>query len=395
MTAPGQIELSPVESATDDGLGEADVEPPLPDVDPRRTPIEALEDALLPALLRPPCLVLFSGGRDSSVVLAAAAGLARRVGLQLPVPTTHTFPEHPATDELAWQRAVLTHLALDDHLVQEFDARMNLLGPVVRDSVRRHGILAPAGTHLLAPSLKAARGGSLVTGVDGDGLFNGGNFGPPRAAIARRRPTRRLPLSVARACAPGLVRKWVARRRGLPSARWLTPDAEGAFWSAVARQKATEPLRWDAYVRWFACRRRLIAIRQAVQTLAAGFDVLPVQPLMDRPYLATDPRHRGAWGYGTRTDALRALFGSLVPDTVLTRTSKAVFTGPYWGSDVKDFARRWDGHGLPSTLVDGRHLREIWSSDRPDARTGLLLHAAWAATLPADERPELVGCRLE
>ena len=41
----------------------------------------ALEAAVLPALQRPPCLVSFSGGRDSSAVLAVAADVARRHGL--------------------------------------------------------------------------------------------------------------------------------------------------------------------------------------------------------------------------------------------------------------------------------------------------------------------------
>src|SRR5215210_5370570 len=46
-----------------------------------RTPRGALERAILPGLLRPPCLVGFSGGRGSSVVLALAVDVARREGL--------------------------------------------------------------------------------------------------------------------------------------------------------------------------------------------------------------------------------------------------------------------------------------------------------------------------
>jgi len=395
MTEEPRIRLVPVEAATDDGLGEAEAEPPLPRIAPEITPLRALEEAVLPALTRAPCFVLFSGGRDSSVVLAVAARVARRDGLQLPVPMTHTFPAHPETDELAWQRHVLEHLALKEHVLQTFDESVNLLGPAVRASVRAHGVLAPAGTHLLAPSFEAARGGSVLTGVDGDGLFNGGNFGPPRAAIAKRRPTRRLPLSVARATAPRRLRERVEKMRGLPQASWLTPRAAEAYRTMLARQKVTEPLRWDSYVAWFSRRRRLVAIRQAVQRLSAAHDVLTVQPLMDRRFLAAVARQGGAFGWGTRSDALRALFGTLVPDEVLTRSSKAVFTRPYWGADVKEFARDWDGTGLPRGLVEPETLRKIWLSERPDARTGLLLHAAWAASLPAGERPQLFDCRLE
>jgi hypothetical protein len=389
------IQLTPVEAATDDGLGEAEAEPPLPTSAATVTPLRALEEAVLPALNRPPCLVLFSGGRDSSVILAIAARVARREGLPMPVPTTHTFPAHRETDELDWQRLVLDHLNLTEHFVQEFDESVNLLGPVIRDSIRSHGIMVPAGAHLLVPSFEAARGGSMLTGVDGDGLFNGGNFGPPRSSIASRRPTRRLPLSILRAIAPRPLAERVALYRPLPHAPWLQPEAAEAFRRAVARQKATEPLRWDSYVHWFARRRRLVAIRQAVQRLSKAYDVLTVEPFMEPAVLASVAKDGGTWGYGTRTDALRRLFGTLLPDAVLTRTSKAVFTRPYWGADVKEFARDWDGGGLPSHLVMPETLREIWLRDRPDARTGMLLHAAWAATLPFDERPDLVGCRLE
>jgi asparagine synthetase B (glutamine-hydrolysing) len=359
------------------------------------TPLRALEEAVLPALNRPPCLVLFSGGRDSSVVLAIAARVARREGLPLPVPTTHTFPAHPETDELDWQTLVLGHLNLTEHFVQEFDESVNLLGPAIRDSILAHGIMAPAGVHLLVPSFEAARGGSMLTGVDGDGLFNGGNFGPPRSSIASRRPTRRLPLSILRAVAPRPLAERVAHHRPLPRAPWLQPEAAEAFRRAVARQKATEPLRWGLYVQWFARRRRLLAIRQAVQRLSRAHDVLTVEPLMEPAVLASVAENGGTWGYGTRTDALRQLFGTLLPDAVLTRTSKAVFTRPYWGADVKEFAQAWDGGGLPEHLVMPETLREIWLRERPDARTAMLLHAAWGASLPIDERPDLVNCRLE
>src|SRR5580704_11246647 len=41
-----------------------------------RSPLEGLENAILPALVRAPCVVEFSGGRDSSVVLAVACRVA-------------------------------------------------------------------------------------------------------------------------------------------------------------------------------------------------------------------------------------------------------------------------------------------------------------------------------
>ena len=46
-------------------------------------PRQALDDVLRPALESGPCFVTFSGGRDSSAVLAAATDLARREGHRL------------------------------------------------------------------------------------------------------------------------------------------------------------------------------------------------------------------------------------------------------------------------------------------------------------------------
>ncbi len=53
-----------------------------------RDPVKAIGDVLVEALSRPPCLLSFSGGRDSSGLLALATKLSREQGLELPVPAT-------------------------------------------------------------------------------------------------------------------------------------------------------------------------------------------------------------------------------------------------------------------------------------------------------------------
>ena len=63
------------------------------DVDPVR-PIEAVEAVVLAGLERPPCLVSFSGGRDSSALLAVAVRLADREGFS-PTPRSRSRPGFP------------------------------------------------------------------------------------------------------------------------------------------------------------------------------------------------------------------------------------------------------------------------------------------------------------
>src|SRR5487761_457194 len=78
------------------------------------SPLAAMEATILPALARPPCVVQFSGGRDSSLVLAVAASLARREGMAPPVAFTHRFPAVPGADEDEWQELVIRHLGVAD-----------------------------------------------------------------------------------------------------------------------------------------------------------------------------------------------------------------------------------------------------------------------------------------
>ena len=391
-----RVWLSPVESAIDDAIGEHASQPPLPIVPSTVTPLQALEDAVLPALQRPPCHVTFSGGRDSSLVLAVATRLARKAGLPLPIPTSYVFPDYPDTDESAWQAMALRHLRLSDHHRQVFRGELNLLGPVVQASIRRHGLVAPAGSHLIVPALPEARGGSVLTGMEGDGLFNGGSFADARGVLRNRaRPTLRMPLTFARALAPRRLRRAVARRRAPLRVPWLRVAPLTRLLELDAGEVASEPFRWNQYVAWWARRRYIVARRQALAFLAETHDVKVAHPLMDRTFLAAVSRAGGDWGWGNRTMTLRALFTGLLPDALLARESKADFTRAYWGNDTRDFIAAWDGTGLPAELVDLDALRAVWADELPDARTGLLLQAAWAATLRPDETKEPFNCRLE
>src|SRR5687767_3167951 len=121
---------------------------------------EAFEAALLPALQRAPCLVSFSGGRDSSAVLAVAAHVARREGLPLPVPATIHFPHAGGTQETEWQEQVIRHIGLADWHRVEVTDELDCVGPVATAALARHGVLWPCNAYFHTPLLEAAAGGS-------------------------------------------------------------------------------------------------------------------------------------------------------------------------------------------------------------------------------------------
>jgi Asparagine synthase len=390
------ITLSPIESAVNTGIGEYVEEPPLPQVDSSLHPLRALEDAIRPALGRSPCLVTFSGGRDSSSVLAVAASLARREGLPLPIPATQVFPDFPRTHETRWQEHVLRHLELPDWQRFRHGTELSFLGPLARRVLVRHGLVAPIGCHVFVPILEAAGTGTVLTGTEGDGLFNGGTSAKPRDVLARRAaPTPRGLMGVVRSISPApLRRRWHLLRDPF-EVSWLRPEPARVLRMADADEVASEPLRWDRRVRWWARRRYLVNRCQAMEIVASEFDAEFLHPLLDRRFLASLARWGGVLGRGGRAAVMEALFGHLLPAGVIERTDKADFTRAYWSGQTHEFAASWNGAGVPTALVDPEALRGTWLEQEPDARSGVLLHAAWLATSAGAESKQPVNCRLE
>ena len=134
--------------------------PPLPEAAPGVSPRQALEAAVLPALERPPCVVAFSGGRDSSLLLAVAAHVARRERLEQPVALTLRFPQSPTAEESEWQELVIRHVGIDDWVCREIHDELDFVGPVAQRIMLRHGLLWPANLHFVGPPAAQAAGGS-------------------------------------------------------------------------------------------------------------------------------------------------------------------------------------------------------------------------------------------
>lgn len=340
----------------------------------------ALEARVRAALAHPPCVVAFSGGRDSSALLAVAVDLARREGWSLPVAVTLRF-QSAATDEADWQELVLRHLGLDDWVRLEVGEELDLVGPVAARGLRRHGLLYPANAHLIVPMAGPAAGGSLLTGVGGDDVFGNWPWHDFASMLAgRRRPRRQDLRRAAHLAAPRSLRAEVMRRReplGLP---WIVPSARRQVAGMLASELSGAPRSWSARMRWSARWRPWRLTTYSMEVLARDAGASLGSPFLDPGFLRSLARAGGRLGWGDRRATMQALFGDLLPPAVIARRGKAEFSGPLFGPHTKRFAAAWDGDAGPAgELVQPEVLREVWHSERPHFLSAMALQAAWIA----------------
>ncbi len=347
---------------------------------PTTTPVAALAAAIRPALERPPCVVGFSGGRDSSLLLAVAVAEARRAGLPLPLAATLEF-DSEATREREWQELVLTHLGLREWIRLPQGDELDFLGPVATEGLRRHGVLYPGNAHMVVPLADAARGGSVVTGFAGDDVLGGWPFEPVAALLARRRPPRRGDLRRLLACAaPAPFRtERYARGRRWVSLPWLRPPHRERAARIIAADMAGSPRTWRARMGWLGQRRLWQVSLRAMGLLAGAREATVHAPLLHPGFLAALGAAGGRLGIGDRTAVMRAVSADLLPAAIVERATKAEFSEPYFGPYTKRFATEWDGRGVDPAIVDAEALRAMWLSPHPHGLSTALLQSAWLA----------------
>lgn len=374
MTYDERLRPTPLETAAGMVFGLDPAAEPLPaHVD--TTPREALRAATRMALRRPPCIVAFSGGRDSSALLALACDVARQEALPLPVPVTMRFPGRPDADETQWQEMVIRHLRLDDWVRLEFDDELDYVGPWAQRVLTTHGVLWPGNDYAHLPLLEQAGTGSLIDGVDGDSVFSSGYFRLMQALRGRRRPGR-----AALRQALFLLKSPAARRahayRHSVRLPWLTPAAQHEMSELLADDFATEPFSYADRLRWYQRSRYVGAIQWTTQLFAADTGTAVVRPLLDPTFLTALAQMLGAFGFKGRADMMRRLFGDLLPPAVVSRTTKASF-GHYWGDGSRTLAAEWQGDGVDTDYVDPQALRQTWAAERIDHRSALLIQQIW------------------
>lgn len=347
------------------------------DLAPGRSLPEALSDALIPALARPPALLAFSGGRDSSLLLAAAVDTSRRHGLPAPIAITYRNAAAPASEEARWQELVLAHLGVEEWIRIDGGEELDFLGPVATRARERHGVLYPPNGHFLARVAEPARGGTLIVGLGGDELLGSWRWTRRADLLARRRrPSLGGLGTMALGSAPEAVRKRVLRRRRAePQLPWLTPEACRLL-REVPSDEELQPTRWDHYVLG-ATGRRLLAMTIATLTTHARDQGAELSlPLLTPRFRATLAELGGRHGWADRSAVTAAIANGQLPELLTRRPTKAVFHEVYWGARSRRFAREWDGRSPAAELVDGERLRREWLAGIPDYRSALLLQAS-------------------
>ncbi len=385
MPLAERFQLTPLEVAAGSLFGSEPGERRRPERKRGESPLAALESVIREGLQRAPCLVAFSGGRDSSAVLAVAAALARREQLPLPIPITLRFPEAAATEEADWQERVVAAVGLHDWVRIGMTDELDCVGPIATRVLERHGLMWPSNAHLLVPMLEDASSGSLLTGNGGDQYFAASpTIERPAAVLGRRvRPEPRDILRIGLALSPRPLRRAVLVRRPPDPRRgsWLREGALRAVHAAWARDAASEPLRLGPRVRWSWRLRGWLVGMTSLELLAADAGTLLLHPFDTHRFLDALTREPKVRGLADRTEVMRRLFGSVLPDDVCSRSSKASFNDVFWNRHSEAFAERWTGAGADPELVDIDVLRSLWTS--PEARNYYLsttqLQAAWLA----------------
>ena len=356
------------------------------------SPRTVLEEHLREVLERTPCLVQFSGGRDSSALLALAIHVARRDGFDEPVAFTRRYPGITAADESAWQERVVRHLNVRDWERVEIHDELDAIGPIAGPLVQRFGPLWPPAAHSNVPAFERARGGSVITGEGGDNVF-----GPQRTSVLLRTMIRRQRLNRAAlsalwsAHAPRPLRRRALERkaRSSPRRQWLTPAAFEAFVDAHVRDELGQPLDWAASIGWQMGSKAWQDGYRFMERLASDYDVELAHLLSDIRFVGSLRPIAGRLGFRSRADIMLRLFGDLLPEAILRRVDKAYFNASLFREPSRRFAVEWDAAWTLRDLVDPDSLRSTWRSELPHAGLITPLQAAWreAPVDPNYEQP--------
>ena len=357
-------------------------------VDPRLTsrerdddPLSALAGSLVEALSQPPCLVAFSGGRDSSVLLSAAVDVAGRHGFEAPIPLTLRFPHDPTSHEDDYQRLMVERLGLTEWEIVEPGDALDVIGEFATDLGVRHGPLVPFNAHFVGFMLRHASRGALVTGFGGDEVMTPHPLNQVASVLTGQEgPT----MSLLRFYGASRLPHRAGRFKSSFRQPWLTD-------SGLQEQNArliSEVRQWRLHAGhhlWYvSSRRRLLGLAvDCMERIAGGFGVSLHHPFLDDRVVGALANRRGLASLPTRTGLTLEAFGGLLPTELVERNSKASFPEGFWTDTARQTWRNLPLDGLDHELVDIGQLTAEWAKRHPTPNTYMAAqHLARLAAAP-------------
>ncbi len=365
MIEPETLEPSMLEIASNVVLGVADARGPSVSPEPMPRPLAALQAAILPAVARPPCLVSFSGGMDSSFVLSVATKLAREQGLPDPVPVTWRFIGAPRAQESSWQDSVVADLKIVDWHILTADDDLDLIGPVARRMLTRYGVRYPVNSHLHVPLLEMAHGGSLLTGWGGDQVLTGW------------RPSRRPKMgSALRAKVPDRLVA-VARQHRDDPFPWLRRSVSRELIRDVRAERRRDSWSPAERLDHAVISRDVVLANAGLAEVAADQQVHLIHPFLDQVFVASLRSALSDRATLSRSEILRGVSGGAFPDSSTAARPKAHFHEVFFREPTREFTRTWDGQGADATRVDRDALRRLWAQWPIPLGTAGLVQQLW------------------
>jgi asparagine synthase (glutamine-hydrolysing) len=340
---------------------------------------DALFEVIEPALASGRCLVAYSGGRESSWLLAVATATARRHGYADPIPVTIRFPDSETGRAAQLQERVISHLELRDWEHVLIDDEFEMVGSYARRMLCDAGVLFPATLFVFLPLLDRARDGWLLAGGGLADFFLYWRWAGLADVLARRRRPRRRDLR-------DLAELSVRRRtlRSLPSSRraatmpWLREEAAREFDDLATRRARAVPLGFEAALREQRTHRCHLGTERSLDALAKSAGSHLLMPFRDDRFMAAFASAGGRGGFGDRASTMRRVVGHLLPDELRRRSDGKNARQPYFGDGSRGFAERWSGLGLDGDVVDADELRATWASGVFPWQATVLFQLAYA-----------------
>ena len=150
-------------------------------------------------------------------------------------------------------------------------------------------------------------------------------------------------------------------------------------------RRCSEPLRWSERRHWWSLRRATEIGLRSLDLIAEDHAAQIRHPLTDVGFASSVERFAARHRLHDRTSVLLGVFSSVLPSSILERTSKAAFDAAFFGARVATLAGVVVEELADLENVAPAALREEWSRASPDAHSYLLLQAGH---VPARVRQE-------